>query len=171
MTEKKPDAPKPETKIEAAAEERLHPILTNDEVRAAQAKARKKIDDERRKLAAKMVEEQETRRLQEEENLRPDDDPGGEMVTIQIDLAPYASFGTTNGKGLPGMSLDGRRFWQGQIVTVKRRVADSIRDIMYRTWQHEHSLKGEPLIQFYQSQRLTEVNARSGAVRNAPTGA
>lgn len=161
MTEKKPDAPKLEAASADPHARHGHAILTDAEVDAARAKARKKIDDERRKLAAKMVEEEESRRLQEEENLRPDDDPGGDMVTIQIDIAPYA----------PNIKIDGRQLWQGQIVTCKRRVADSIREIMFNTWRHEHTLKDEPLTQFYQRQRLTKVSMKSGAVSNAPTGA
>jgi hypothetical protein len=170
MTEK---TPKPEAKAEGidARAKYNHPDLTDAEVEAAQAKARAKIVAARKKTAAATVEEAESRRLQEEDNLRPDDDPGGDMVTIQINLAPYATFGTTGGKGLPGMAIDGRRFWQGQIVTCKRRQADSIREIMQATWRHEHTLKNEPLTQFYQTQRLTEISMRSGAVRNAPAGA
>jgi len=144
-----------------ADEPRLHPDLTNEEFKAAQAKARAKIIADRKKVAAKMVEEQEIRRLADEENMRPDDDTGGDLVTIQIDIAPYA----------PNITLDGRQYWPGQIVTCKRRVADSLREIMFNTWRHEHTLKDEPLTQFYQRQRLTKVSMKSGAVSNAPTGA
>ena len=85
---KKAKASKVEAAIEEAdAEERLHPILSNDEFRAAQAAARKALDDERKKAARKAVLETETQRLREEEGMVA----GGakdERVRIALDLAP-----------------------------------------------------------------------------------
>ena len=157
-------SPEPAKRPRKAKEEevRLHPILSNEDVRAAQAKALKKVEDERRTAAMKAVEDLETERLRVEEGLTTGVREMDELVSVTIDLAPYApSIVINNGTG-------GNVYWQGRTYTVPRHVADSLAEMMSRSWKHEDQVDGKSIAQAYGRKRETVINARTGAVSNAP---
>ena len=130
-----------------ADEQRLHPILTNEEYRAAQAKARKKLEDDRKKAAMRAVEESETHRLRVEEGETGDDTPGGEIVNVTIDLAEHSA----------NLLIDGKPYWHGHTYPVTRRQADSMREMMYRGWDHQREIDGKDLKSFYAAKRTAEI--------------
>lgn len=148
-------------KAEAAPEARLHPILSDEDFRAAQAKAKSAIEKERRTAAMASVVEQETQRLRVEEGLTTGIDEMDEIVNVTIDLPPYTDHLQIN--GVLGMS-----YWHGKTYDVPRHVANSINEQMHRCWRHEDQTEGRDIRQQYGRKRETSINARSGAIHNAP---
>lgn len=139
-------------------EERLHPILTNEEVLAARASARKKVEAERKKVASQAVENAETARLKVEEGLTTGHGPRDEMVSLVVDLPAFA----------PSMVVNMVPYWHGHTYTVPRHVADSLREQMNRAWQHEDEVHGRSLSEHYGIARQTKLNRVTGAVSEAP---
>lgn len=127
----------------------LHPILTNKEFKTAQANAIKKIEADRKKAAMEAVEKAEAERLKVEEGLTTGIDAKDEMVTILVDLAEFCD----------RVTINGRPYWHGHSYTVPRHVGDTLRDIMQRTWLHEHEVSGKSKKAFYNQRRMAEVFA------------
>ena len=160
MTDKPTPPSKPIEPPQSTPEElRLHPILTNKEVLEGKAKAKKAISDERKKQALEALIAQETNRLRMEEGFSEDASPGGELVNVTVNLAKYAD----------RITLDNRIFMHGRTYPVPRRVAESIRDICSQTWRHDHSVKNQPMSEFYANPHMTEFSMVSGIAKNAPT--
>lgn len=141
-------------------EERLHPILSNEEFLAAQSAARKAIEKERKLLAREAVIEAETQRLRNEEGLTTGIEDEDRIVDVTIDLPPWApniavNFGT-------------QPYWPGRTYQVPLHVARSLQEQMFRAWRHEDQLDGKSLQQKLMRKRETVINARSGAIANAP---
>lgn len=141
-------------------EERLHPILSNEEVLEARAKARASIEAEQKKRALKTVQDEEVQRLKREEGLVSGDKVKDEMVSITIDVAPYTDRIIMNFRDT---------YLHGRTYTVPRHVADAIRDIMWQTKKHEHDTKDENLYTFYGKQRSTTLSP--AGIKNAPQAA
>lgn len=137
--------------------ERLHPILSDEEVLAARAKARDKIDAERKKAAAKAVEDEETQRLRVQEGLTTGIGLKDEIVGITIDLPEYADKIVIN-----SVPYHHRHTYQ-----VPRHMADSIRETMDRAWKHEDEVKGNSLTSHYGAARQAHITA-TGAVQQNP---
>lgn len=158
------DAP-PEKKVRAkkaapVEEERLHPILSNDDFRLAQGAARKSIDKERRLAAMQAVKTMELNRLRIEEGLTSGIAEDDALVDILIDLPEWApninnNFGQT-------------AYWHGRSYTVSTAIARSLAEQMHRAWRHEDQLDGKSRAQMLHRKRETVINARSGAIANAP---
>ena len=55
-------------------------------------------------------------------------DPTEEVVDLQVDVPGFA---------VQGITIDGVQFGQGKMLRVTRRQDASLREIMYRAWQHE----------------------------------
>lgn len=165
------EQPKPAAKAASAKTEapepeaRLHPILTNEEVLDARAKARAKIEAEQKAFALAEVERKELTRLREEEFITV----GGvedELVNITIDLPEFGSCLTTNM----------RPYWHGQTYLVARHVARDLTWRMQAMWQHQLlQIDGKKLRDTYYrnaslnlGMRETRMSARTGAVTNEP---
>ena len=112
---------------------RLHPILSNADYKAAQAKARVKLDKERHAKAMKAVEEAEMERLKMEEGMVTGDGVKDQMVKITLNLAPHSE----------DIKINGRAHWHGHTYTVPRHVADTMREIQARGWQHQDEIDGK----------------------------
>lgn len=149
--------------LKAESEERLHPILSNEQVLAARAKAKKTVEADRVKAAMAAIEKEETQRLRVEEGLTTGIDAMDELVDITIDLPPYA--GTCiNINGPMGM-----HYYHGKTYpAVPRHVAQSLNEMMFRMWRHEDQTEGRDIRQMYARKRDTSISARTGAVANAP---
>ena len=143
------------------ADERLHPILTNEQFRKAQERARESVLAEKIAAAAKDVEEREKVRLKMEEGLTTGIGHQDEIVEIAIDLPPYATHILINGPM-------GKAYWHGQTATVPRHVADTLNEIMHNMWRHEDQTEGRSIMQMYGRRRDTRLNAKTGALANAP---
>jgi CO dehydrogenase/acetyl-CoA synthase epsilon subunit len=112
VKQNKPNTPKLPSKFE----------LTDEEKEELQAEASKIINSKRHKAAREQY-------LQHVINeLMKADDPGNyEMETFIIDVAGHAD----------RIVLDGTVYYQGQQVIVSANKAATIREIMWRTHQHE----------------------------------
>lgn len=144
-----------------ADEVRLHPILSNDEFRAAQGKAKTRVEAERKLAAIAQVEEVETNRLRLEEGLTTGIELMDEIVDITIDLPPFTEKISVNG-------LLGSHYYHGKTYAVARHIANSLNEMMHRAWRHEDQTEGRDIRQQYGRKRDTSINARSGAIHNAP---
>ena len=128
---------------ENGVEKRLHPILTNAEVLAARANARRRIVAEQKKNAMKQVEDEEVRRLNREEGMRGTGDPvQNEIVNFTVDLPSWS----------PYMMLDmteGVTYWHGQTYSVSRAKAASLNEIQHRQWRLDAEVEGKSKAQQY----------------------
>lgn len=157
----KPAAEPKKVRKAKAEEPRLHPLLTNAEVEAAKAKARSRVEAERKAAAIEALEQQETERLRIEEGLTTGIGAMDEIVSVTIDLPPYADKISVNGPL-------GSHYYHGKTYDVPRHVAASLAEMMGRMWRHEDQVEGRDLRQTYARKRDTSINARTGAVHNAP---
>lgn len=137
---------------------RLHPILTNAELRAAQASARSKVEADRKAAAAKAVKDAEIERLKREEGLVTGSGPKDEMVSILIDLAEHSN----------RIVINQQAYHHGHRYTVPRHVADTLRDIMARGWEHQDEIDGKSKAQHYAAERQAQmkpvfVSGKTGA--------
>lgn len=155
-----PRVRRPSAAAAAAAEPeaRLHPILTNEQVLEAQARAKKKVDDLRIKEAMRSIEEIETARLRREEGFVTGEGAKDELVSVTLDLAPHSD----------RITINQMAYWHGHTYTVPRHVGDSLRDMQARGWVHQDELDGKNKTQHYQANRLTKLNGATGAVSSAP---
>jgi hypothetical protein len=135
-----------------------HPLLSEEEVAKIRAEARAKIKAEQLSAAKKALLEEEMAKLRAEAGLTTGDEAKDEMVTITVDLAEHSD----------RLTLNSVPYWHGHTYTVPRHVADTLREMMYRGWQHQNELDGKSLEQFYQTARLTRISEATGAVTNAP---
>lgn len=146
----------PPLKKSSPEEPREHAVLTNDQVRAAKERARKRLEDEREREAIRQLEADEVQRLRLEEGMYV----GGladEPVSITVDLAEHSGC----------ISLNGTPYWHGHTYTVPRHVADTLRDIMFRGWVHqERDIEGKDLQRFYQRPHDTAITA--AGTKNSP---
>ena len=77
-----------------------------------------------------------------------------EMVTLTLDMYP----------GAGDLRLDGKIYRHGQTVTVGRRVADTMLEIVARGWKHQEEIDGKTSNAYYKPSRL---NILSGKLANA----
>lgn len=148
-------------KASRVKEERLHPILSNAEVRAAQARAKDNVLAERKAAAMEDIERRETERLRIEEGLTTGSEQKDEIVNFTVDLPLYADKLLINGPL-------GKAYWHGHTYAVPRHIADTLAEMTFRAWRHEDQTEGRSIAQAYQRKRDTAINARSGAVSRAP---
>ena len=154
-----PKVRKPRVAVVAEEAPRLHSVLTNEEVFAAQLKAKEKLAKERRVNAMKAVEEAEIQRLRNEEGMVTGDGARDELIEITLDLASHSD----------RIVLNGVAYFHARTYKVPRHVADTMREIQARGWGHEDEKDGKDRLQHYQANRMTKMSAVTGATKNAPT--
>lgn len=147
--------------IEAAGEERLHPILSNEDVLKARANALKHVQADRRRAAMEAVEKEETERLKMEDGLTTGTSYLDEIVDFTVDLPPFADKIMVNGPL-------GFQYAHGKTYPVPRHVANSLAETLDRARHHEDQTEGKSITQSYQRKRDTAINARTGAIERAP---
>lgn len=143
-----------------AGEERLHPLLSNEEVLEARAEARKQVEAAQRKAAKKKIIDDETQRLRTEEGLVTGDGTKDQMVRIALDLAPHSPF----------IVLNHRPYYHAQTYTVPRHVAETLREIQQNGWRHQDEIDGKTIKEHYQRARSTGLSPVKG-ITNAPAQA
>jgi hypothetical protein len=151
----------PAAKAPRAKEERLHPILSNAEVRAAQERAKTNVLAERKLAAMEDIEKRETERLRIEEGLTTGIADKDEIVNFTVDLPLYADKILVNGPL-------GKAYWHSITYPVPRHIANSLAEQQFRAWRHEDQTEGRSIAQAYQRKRDTAINARTGVVSKAP---
>lgn len=141
-----------------AAKERLHPILSDKDFLAAQAKARQWLDADRRAAAMAAVETQELERLRVEEGLTTGIDNEDVIVGFTVDLPLYA----------PSIVLNRRPYWHGRHYDVPLHVARTLSDEQWKAWRHDDQIDGKSIAQRLMQKRNTMINGRTGSVERAP---
>lgn len=146
-------------------EERLHPILSNEEFLAAKEKARKRIEAERKTAAMKAVEAQEVERLKLEDGFTSGSSDLDEIVDVTIDVPPWCAISGA----ATGIVVNRQPYHHGHTYAVPRHVAHSLRENMFNAWKVDAQVDGKGMIEQYARKRNTVINARSGAINNAPS--
>lgn len=145
-------------RAEETSEERLHPILTNEQVLEARAKARKAIEAQRVAAAMKAEEAKETDRLRNEEGFTSGVDYLDELVSITIDLPRSAPYIMVNG---PRGSI----YWHGVTYpAVPRHVANSLSETMFRLRRAEEQADGKTTDEMLYKPRNSVINGRTGVI-------
>lgn len=148
--------------LPAAADKRLHPILTNEELATARAEAEKRVLAARHKAAYDRAISEEEDRLRREEGLTTGDPARDEPVWITIDLPTFTPYLMVNGPM-------GKIYWHGKSYKVARHVADSLSEMIHRAWREEDQMEGRDLLTTYRRRRESAINAARRTVHNAPT--
>jgi hypothetical protein len=128
--------------------------LSQEKLDAIKAQARKQIRAERIKALEARALEQALEELRGKEGQTTGNPAEDELVDITIDL----------GDSTDRMWINGKPFVQGHTYTVPRHVARTLRETMFRTQAHEHSITDKPLSDFLRKQHHTELS-RKGVVR------
>lgn len=127
------------------------PLLSKAEIEEIKKEARKELRAEQKKAAKDALKKKELSRLRMEEGLVI----GGvedEIVSMAIDLAPYAD----------GILINGQKYWHGTTFTGPRHIARTLSEMSQRTWKHQNEIDGKSLTNFYQMHRDTAVSAVKG---------
>lgn len=140
-------------------EVRLHPVLSNVEFRAAEAKALARIDKEDKAAAMKAVEEEMIEKIRGKKGMLTGNAIMDEMVEIHLDLAEFAADIRINGVIYP----------HGGTFTVPRHVANTMREIQSRGHIHQNELDGKGIADRYRLPYNTLIDKRG--VHNAPPAA
>ena len=141
--EQKRATPKPAIKEPPAEDEitidttvppQFEGILTEEDMAEVHAEAKAILRKSQREKAKKEALAEATRELERQAKLAVERGaPKGDMVDVQIDLAPYTA----------DIKLDGKVFEHGTIRRVERKVAAVLMEQMQRSWQHEEGLRGK----------------------------
>ena len=137
-----PAAPKKPVLIDEDA-----PILSASEIEAIKSKAKQNILKAKKKDAEERLLEAETQRLKNEEGLTTGNAHADEVVGIAIDLAQFA----------PSILINNQPYHHGRTYTVPRHVADTLRDVMYKTWGHQAEIDGKSKSAFYAEKHVAEL--------------
>ena len=116
----------------------LHALLTNTDVIDTRLQARAAIMEEKKAAAKAQLLEEETQRLRDEEGLVTGG-PEDELREIVLDLAPFQ---------LDRLQNQRAGYHTGP-YTVPTHLYRTLQEIMHRGAQHEHSISGKPLGEFY----------------------
>lgn len=131
------------------------PLLTEAEIQAIRAEARAEIMADKRGKLKQELKAQEKQRLRNEEGLTTGNSHQDEMVSISIDLAPYA----------PYVNINGQCYHHGRTYQVPRHVADTLRDQMFQTWKHQNQIDGKDAQQFYAAKHIAEMYSVAGGAK------
>lgn len=136
-------------------------IMTLAEINDIKAKARADImADKKGKLKQDMLAA-EKQRLQREEGLTTGNGHQDEILSLTIDLAPYA----------PYININGQCYYHGRTYQVPRHVADTLRDQMFMTWKHQNQIDGKDAASFYAAKHVAEMYKVAGGPTLSAKGA
>jgi hypothetical protein len=147
---RKPRAEKVEAPVSAA--------LSEEDIEGAKAKAREEVRAELKRKALKEVMEAEKEKLRREAAGETGDHYKDEIVSCTIDLAEHSSH----------IMLDMNRYDHGYTYKVRRSVAETLREIMQRTHQHQDQIEGRSLTDSLRRARNTRFNGSTGNIDNTP---
>lgn len=168
MTDKTPDFLEPgkdavpekaaaKAAVKAAEPHHADPagLLTAAEIEEIRKKARAEIMDDKRGKAKQEVLAAEKLRLQREEGLTTGNGHQDQVMSITIDLAPYA----------PYININSQCYYHGRTYQVPRHVADTLRDQMFMTWKHQNQIDGKDANQFYAAKHVAEMYKVEGGAK------
>ena len=118
-------------KAEVRSVEPASEVFGEDDLKKLELEAQEEYEAEQKALAAAAFKE-ETKNKLRIKALRKNgkDASGAETETVLIELAPHSPF----------ISLDGRLFYHGLSYKFTKAQAQSVKEIMFRTWQHEREI-------------------------------
>lgn len=164
MTDKAPDFLEPgKDAVPAKASTKTvepHPsdpagLLTVAEIDDIRAKARAEIMADKKGKLKQDILAQEKLRLQREEGLTTGNGHQDQIMSLTIDLAPYA----------PYININGQCYYHGRTYQVPRHVADTLRDQMFMTWKHQNQIDGKDAAQFYAAKHVAEMYKVEGGAK------
>ena len=139
-------AAKPAKAVET--EERKHPVLTNAEYDAAVLEAKKRLDDAERKAARERLIADSMDTIRRERNALTGVVDQDEPVKITIDVAEYTD----------RIILDGEQFFHASTYTVPRHKAQTMNEIMFRSYMHQAQLDGKDPQEAYRRSHAQHVS-------------
>lgn len=132
-------------------------LLTEKEVEALRARAAKTLLDERKKRAEDVLYAEMLNDARREAGMISGDEQKDEQVVVTIDVAEYTYY----------IALNGRQYIHGETYTLPRHVADTLREIMFRSHAHQTEVDGKDPFFALRQPRQTHLSGKFG-VRNAP---
>lgn len=132
------------------------PLLSAEDIERIRAKARAQVAAERKKQAEAQLLAEELEKIRGKQGQLTGDPRLDELVNVMIDC----------GENTDRIVINGRPFFHGRQYTVPRHVAESLREIMWRTQMHEHSITEKPLSAFYQRPHNTAISRKG--IENGP---
>lgn len=167
MTDKTPEfieepgsEPAPIKKSVVPAKAEPHPddpevLLTPAQIEEIKKQARAEIMADKRGKAKQELLAAEKLRLQRDEGLTTGNRHADEILSITIDLAPYA----------PYININSQCYYHGRTYQVPRHVADTLRDQMFQTWKHQNQIDGKDAAQFYSQKHVAEMFKVAGGAK------
>ncbi len=131
------------------------PLLTEAEKATIMAEARAEIMADKRGKMKQELKAAEKQRLLREEGLTTGNGAQDQIMSISIDLAPYA----------PYININGQCYYHGRTYQVPRHVADTLRDQMFQTWKHQNQIDGKDAAQFYAAKHIAEMYSVAGGAK------
>jgi hypothetical protein len=122
-------------------------LFTADELEALESEVILEVQSDMREEAKGRVREQ--LRAQKRLEMQRATDPDEAVFNVTIDVAPYAD----------RVMLDNVIYLHGITYEVPKRVYDTIKEVMGRTWEHE-ATRGNPNANYYQKPRHTRIGPR-----------
>ncbi|MDE2097911.1 MAG: hypothetical protein KGL39_11730 [Patescibacteria group bacterium] len=108
-------------------------VFTDEELKQLEQEALAEFELESKSEAQEAYKQATKRRLREKAMFAAGKDAEGEdLQTITIDLAPNS----------PWITIDGRLYYHGVSYKFTRAQAQTINEIMARTWTHEREIGG-----------------------------
>lgn len=130
-------------------------LLTAAEIDAIRKEARAEIMADKRGKMKQEMKAAEKQRLLREEGLTTGNTHADEILSITIDLAPYA----------PYININSQCYYHGRTYQVPRHVADTLRDQMFMTWKHQNQIDGKDAAQFYAAKHVAEMFKVDGGAK------
>lgn len=108
-------------------------LFTADELEQLENEAKAEFELESKKEAQTAFKEETKRKLRQKVMFAAGKDAVGDDVeAVTIELAPHS----------PYISIDGRLYYHGLTYKFTQAQAQTIKDQMHRTWQHEREVGG-----------------------------
>lgn len=157
-----------EALVNAGVPEQFEGLLDETDMAEVRQEAAQRLHAKKHKQAREEALKLATAELEREAAVAAQSgSPKGDMVDIHINLAPAVMVGKAKISEHPCIKLDGRAYYANRVYRVPRKVANMLEEQIFRSWQHEGSLKGNNE-NAYRSPRMASINMRTGDVQNAP---
>jgi hypothetical protein len=120
-----------------------HPVLTVAEQLEAFKKAELKVEAEKRKRAQAELQKKAEQALLGDSGKTTGNAVLDELVWVELNLAPYADH----------IAINGEQYMHGQRYKVPRHVANTLKDMEARGWEHQSTLDGKRDLSRYFAER------------------
>jgi hypothetical protein len=128
-------------------------LLSEADIAKAKKQAKDKVDAALRKAEFDRIVEEEILRIQREEGKRTGTRDKDEPVKIMIDLPEFCTC----------IRINMEPYWHGHTYDVPRHVAEGLREIMARTWDHQHILDGKNMTERFNMVRNVSISGKEMA--------